>query len=104
MGADLKVIRGIGGARLEITIQERDEKEALLRALFYCEPDRCGNCGNVDGIAWSAHRAKSDKGKFTYITRTCPKCKHCSEAGTYQDGGFFWKRWTPARQRQTEEP
>jgi len=89
----LKVKKQIGNDVLEVEIDERDEKEALARAVFFLEPDYCHVCKGR-AVKWGAHKSKDDKGQtFTYIDRTCLGCFARSTAGSYQTGGLFWKKF-----------
>jgi hypothetical protein len=99
-----RVLRPIGGSRLDIEIDERSDKEGLAKALFYTEPDICGLCQGT-AIRWTQHKAKAEKDKqtYTYIVRVCAGCGGESQAGDYQTGGMFWKRWTPPVRRGQEE-
>jgi hypothetical protein len=103
----ITVIRPVGSTRLTVEIDERSDKEALAKALFFTEADECGLCHGV-GIAWTQHKAKAESNQtFTYIVRVCRACKAESAAGDYQTGGMFWKPWTKpryARRGSTEDP
>lgn len=94
----LTVVRPIGGSRLTIEIEDRDDKTGLSKALFFTEPDVCGKCG-ANNILWTSHRAKAKAGSasagqtFTYIVRVCVACRAESQAGDYVGGGQFWKAW-----------
>ena len=81
------------GTKLEIDVEDKDEREAIAKALFFTAPDYCGLCKSTN-IIWQTNKAKDAKGdSFTYIKRFCLACKAQSTAGEYKDGGFFWKRW-----------
>ena len=79
---------------LEVDVDEKDEKDALRKALFFTQPDVCGLCGKTN-IVWQANEAKSEKDgrNYTFIRRRCQDCKATSTAGEYLDGGLFWKQW-----------
>src|SRR5687767_5751256 len=100
----IRVIRPVGACRLDIEIDERADKEGLAKALFFTEPDLCGLCGDSK-IRWTQHKAKAEKDHqtYTYIVRVCVACGAESQAGDYQTGGMFWKRWArPQRTRARE--
>jgi hypothetical protein len=93
------VTKQIGNAKMEIEVSAEKEKEALAKALFYMQTDKClhknekdETCGNT-GIVWESNKAQTDEGTFTYIKRRCLKCGATSTAGEYKEGGYFWKRW-----------
>jgi hypothetical protein len=100
---DLRVIRQVGTARLECTIAERDEKTALLKAVFFLEPDECGHCHKTR-IVWTGRRASKGGQSFAFIARRCRDCGRESTMGEYQAGGFYWKAWIvpPPRSRDEE--
>ena len=85
--------KAIGTSRMQIEIDERQDKEALLKATFFLAPDVCGLCVQPTNVIWEGRRTKGDTGTFTYISRRCLKCTAQSTMGEYKDGGFFWKKW-----------
>lgn len=89
---EIKVQKKIGTSVLDITIDEKDEREALAKATFYLQPDYCGLCKGTN-IVWQSNKAKTDDGIFTYVKRICLSCKAVSTAGEYKTGGLFWKNW-----------
>jgi hypothetical protein len=96
---EISINKKIDNNLLQIKIEERDDKEALARAIFFLEKDVClfqksdGTRCYSDNIVWETNKAKTDNGTFTYIKRRCLKCGATSTAGEYKEGGFFWKNW-----------
>ena len=83
---EIKVEKVLNGTKLHVEIEDKDEKEALAKAMFFVAPDVCGLCHKTL-IAWNANKAKDQKGdSFTYIKRVCLNCKAQSTAGEYKDG------------------
>lgn len=92
---NIKIQKQIQNTKLDIEIEDRSDKEALAKALFFAAPDKCGLCEGQN-VYWNANKSKDDKGQsFTYIKRVCanPNCQAASTMGEYQTGGFFWKKW-----------
>lgn len=93
----IKITKSFGpNTNLEIEVEDKKDRDAIAKALFFTEPDQCGLCGG-DDIVWRSNKAqeKDGNGMFTYIKRYClkPGCRAQSTAGEYKDGGFFWKAW-----------
>ncbi|MGH7782379.1 MAG: hypothetical protein ACREO5_00820 [Candidatus Binatia bacterium] len=82
----------LGNSTMQIEIDERQEKEALLKACFFLSPDSCGACRSTN-VIWEGRRAKGDTGTFIYVSRRCVDCNAQSTAGEFKDGGLFWKAW-----------
>lgn len=92
-------------AMLEVEIEEKSEKEAIAKALFFAQPDYCGLCKGQN-IIWDYNKATTEDGTFTYIRRRCLACKGVSTAGEYKTGGLFWKAWEiyqPKQQPQNQQ-
>jgi len=91
----IKVKKQLGKAILEIDIEERNDKEAIAKALVFTQPDYCSLCkGN--NVIWIQNKANTeDGGSYVYIKRKClnPKCLAESTLGEYKSGGYFWKPW-----------
>lgn len=94
---EIKISRQVNGASMTFTVEAKDEKEAISQALFYAERDYCPLEGfEKSTIRWQARKTKGEKGEFIYLERRCYDDKGrnaTSVAGTYQDGGYFWKKW-----------
>lgn len=89
----ITVNRKIGtSSTIQIEIEEKDDKEALEKALFYTQNDYCSLC-KKSFISWSSNKANTTNGVFIYIKRKCLGCGAESVAGTYKTGGLFWKQW-----------
>jgi len=86
------IAKRLGNSTMSVEIEERQDKEAMLKAAFFLTPDVCGLCDGIN-VIWEGRRAKTDNGMFTYISRRCLKCAAQSTAGEYKDGGYFWKKW-----------
>lgn len=86
--------RKVNNAVMEVEIEEKQDKDALRKAMFFTAPDYCFECKS-EKIVWSANEAKSKKdgAMYTYIKRRCTSCGAQSTAGDYKDGGMFWKRF-----------
>ncbi len=91
---DIKVKKQLQNSMLEINIEEKEDKEALAKALVFTQPDYCPLCKGKN-IAWEANKVNTDDGTFTYIKRKClnKDCLASSTLGEYKSGGFFWKPW-----------
>jgi len=99
----IKIIRNMGGdATMEIVCEGKDEKEAIAKAVFFTQPDVCGECQSTD-IVWGSNKAKTNDGMFTYIKRKCTKCGAESTAGEYKEGGLFWKKWGVYQPQEKQE-
>lgn len=90
---ELKIKRNINKAVVEISLNERDDKVALGKAITFAVEDYCDACKSRDSIVWKQNKATDDKGgTFLYIKRRCIKCGAESTMGEYQGGlGYFWK-------------
>lgn len=84
--------KALANSRMQVEIEERQDKDALLKATFFLTPDACGLCGGLN-VVWEGRRAKAENGTFTYISRRCADCTAQSNMGEYKDGGYFWKKW-----------
>ena len=90
----ININKQIGNASLQITINEKDEKEALVKAVVFAQPDICGLC-KKENIVWQANKVKINaKETHTYIKRRCLSCEAVSVLGEFKTGGYFWKKWT----------
>src|SRR3990167_6008544 len=91
---NIKINKKIGLNTMQIEIDEKNDKEALAKALVYVQPDYCGLCKGQN-VIWDSNKAKDKKsgGTFTYIKRKClnKDCLATSTLGEYKDGGYFWK-------------
>lgn len=100
----IEVEREMGiGTKAKFTIDEKEDKDALLMLAFIAEPMYChleGFKGNP--VRLQARRAKGKEGgehagkTFTYIERVCYNDKGeraTSVMGEYQEGGYYWKQW-----------
>lgn len=92
---NIKIHKTIGADRMEIEIDEKDEKEALAKATFFLKDNYCDVCKKQTAIVWESNKAKSkeDKKEYTYIKRRCVACGSTSTAGEYVSGGLFWKKF-----------
>ena len=52
---EINVNKQMGNTSLEVTINEKDEKEALAKALIFAQPDICGLC-KKENIVWNANK------------------------------------------------
>ena len=87
-------IQKMGNTSLEVTINEKEEKEALAKALIFTQPDVCGLC-KKENIVWKANKVNiKEKDTHTYIKRRCLSCGAVSVLGEFKTGGYFWKKWT----------
>ena len=48
------------GTKLEIDVEDKDEREAIAKALFFTAPDYCGLCKSTN-IIWQTNKAKNTK-------------------------------------------
>jgi len=88
----IKIKKKYLDTELEVVVEGRDLKEALLKATVFTIKDYCALCDSEE-IALDGN--KTGEG-HTYIKRKClnPECKATSTLGTYKDGsGYFWNKW-----------
>jgi hypothetical protein len=91
---EINVNKQMGNTSLEVTINEKDEKEALAKAIIFTQPDICGLC-KKENIVWNANKVNiKEKDTHTYIKRRCLSCGAVSVLGEFKTGGYFWKKWS----------
>jgi hypothetical protein len=91
---EIIVNKHMGNTSLEVTISEKDEKEAIAKALIFTQPDICGLC-KKENIVWNANKVNiKEKDTHTYIKRRCLSCGAVSVLGEFKTGGYFWKKWS----------
>lgn len=88
----IKVTKEFEGSKLEVEVEDSDDKKALMKALMFTQPDICGECKGI-AVRWDYNKAQTDEGDFIYIKRICRKCNSQSTLGSYKGGGYFWKKW-----------
>jgi len=90
---EIKVSKQLGNASLEVNINDKDEKEALAKALLFTQADICGLC-KEDNIVWDANKVLLiEKDTYIYINRRCLSCGAVSTFGEFKTGGYFWRKW-----------
>ncbi len=92
----VKVNVKVGGADYEYTIDEREEMEALHKAIVLGNPKTyCPFCKSTDNTQMDTNKATSkdpkNPGTFTYVNVWCRKCGAKSNLGQYKAGGYYWK-------------
>ncbi len=100
---ELTVKKQIGKSVLEVSIEEKSDKDAIAKALIFTQPDVCGLCKSPN-VIWESNKATTkDGGTYTYIKRRCLSCNATSTLGEYKAGGYFWKKWEIYIPDQTAE-
>lgn len=95
----------IGGTEFEFQSEEKDDKEALLRAISLATPRTfCNICrdNGMENKRLLARRAETEKGSFIYISVKC-KCDASSTLGEYKQGGYFWKEYEVYQKKETKD-
>ena len=81
----------MGRATYKFVVDERDDLEALHKAIVLTNPRRiCNVCQNTTGFYFTSNK---DKEGNTYVNVKCPKCGAKSKLGLYKTGGFFWREF-----------
>lgn len=93
----MKVISNLtlGSSSFQFEVEEKDDKETLLKAIGLATPRLyCNVCkaSGADTKALNARKSKTDDGEFTYISVRC-QCGASSTLGSYKSGGYFWKEF-----------
>lgn len=88
----------INGAMVDFEVDEKDLKQAMAFIIPLTESDYCYLDGFQDAkVKWTVRKAKDDSGQtFTYVQKRARNTagQIASQGlGTYQDGGYFWKKW-----------
>jgi hypothetical protein len=100
---EIKVIKRMSDTSLEVVIDEEDEKEALVKALIFTQPDICGIC-HGQNVLWDAHKVKIKDGQaYTSIKKKCLSCGAVSTLGEFKAGGYFWKKWAVYKKKGFNE-
>lgn len=99
---EIKVQKKLGNSMLEVSIEEKNDKDAIAKALIFTQPDYCPLCKGTN-IVWDSNKANTAEGTFTYIKRRCLNCKATSTLGEYKAGGYFWKPWEIYEKKETKK-
>ena len=88
----IQIVKTIGKSTLEVEVEGKDAKEALVRASGITTiPDYCSLCKSTE-VELASNKASKDGKPLTYIKVRCSKCTATSTMGEYQDGsGVYWK-------------
>lgn len=90
---EIKVQKQLGRSALIVNIDDKNDKEALAKALAFTQPDICGLC-KKENIVWDAYKVNGkESDTYTYIKRKCLSCGAVSALGEYKTGGYFWNKW-----------
>lgn len=85
----IKVNTKLGGNTYQFEVEEKDEMDALQKAIILSNPHRtCGVCQN-DDQGEMYFTSNKDKEGNTYVNVKC-KCGARSKLGQYKTGGYFW--------------
>lgn len=87
----------MGGKTYVFESDEKDEMEALHRAIILANPRKvCNECGNRDLDKFGMTTNKDKEGNI-YINVKCyaelengKPCEAKSKLGQYKNGGYFW--------------
>lgn len=93
----MKVISNLnlGSSSFQFEVEEKDDKETLLKAVGLATPRLyCNVCkaSGADTKSLNARKSKTDDGEFIYISVRC-NCGASSTLGSYKSGGYFWKEY-----------
>ena len=88
----ISIKRQFRGGEINFEVEDRDDDEAISKALFLAAPDYCSNCKSTEPLIWESNKATTMDGTFVYLKRRCLKCGATSTAGKYKAGGMFWKK------------
>ena len=88
----IKANLSLGKSAYQFDIEEKDEKQALFKAITLASPPTyCDVCKNSDRESFKL-TANKDKESNIYINVKC-KCGAKCKLGEYKDGtGYFWRR------------
>jgi len=79
----------VGGVTYQFEVDEKDEMDALHKAIALASPKSvCTNCNDV-GMENKYLATNKDKEGNTYVNIKC-NCGARSKLGRYKVGGFFW--------------
>jgi len=89
----MKVISNlsIGSASFTFEVEEKADKEALLKAVALATPRGYCNVCKDSGLTTKSLSARRSQG-FVFVQVNC-KCGAQSALGEYKDGGYFWKEY-----------
>lgn len=85
----------IGQSAFQFEVEEKDDKEALLKVIALASPRTNCNLCDTHGLETKhleARKVTTEKGTFVYISVVC-KCGAKSTLGEYKTGGYFWKEY-----------
>ena len=77
----------MGASAYQFEIDEKDDMEALHKAIILTNPrSQCNVCKATEGFYFTTN--KDTEGNI-YVNVKC-KCGATSKLGRYKTGGFFW--------------
>lgn len=85
----IKVNLKLGNASYQIEVDEKDELEALNKAIVLANPRSKCLCGNNDPSKMYFTSNKDKEGNI-YVNVKCAACGARSKLGRYKTGGYFW--------------
>lgn len=88
----LKTKFNIGKTNYELTLDEKDEMDTLLKAAVLSNPPSyCQVCKNNDPDGFKLTGNK-DKDGNVYVNIRC-RCGATAKLGQYKSGGYFWHKF-----------
>jgi len=80
----------LGQSEYKFEIDEKDELEAMHKAIVMTNPkQKCNVCNNYEREKFRFD-ANKDKEGNTYIKVLCRGCGATSKLGSYKSGSYFW--------------
>ena len=101
----IKTAFKIGGVNYELHVEEKDEMDALHKAIVLSNPRTyCVACGSKTSSEDTIMTTNKDKEGNTYVNIKHVKsgCGAASKLGLYKSGGFFWhgfEKYVPKEQK-----
>lgn len=90
----------IGNATFQFEVEEKDDKEAMLKSIALATPRGYCNVCKDSGLATKRLEARKSQG-FVFVSVVC-KCGAKSAMGEYKDGGYFWKEYELYQKGETQ--
>jgi|TARA_Y100000310_G_scaffold110581_1_gene108971 hypothetical protein len=99
----IKVNFNLGENTYQLTVDDKDEMEALHKSIVLSNPHRfCNLCQNKNSFYLASNK---DKEGNIYVNNKCGNCGADSKLGQYKAKGYFWhdfKKYIP-KGRSSEE-
>ena len=94
----------LGQSEYQFEIDEKDELEAMHKAIVMTNPkQKCNVCNNYERDKFRFD-ANKDKEGNTYIKVLCRGCGATSKLGSYKSGSYFWHDFEKYEKANTSTP